>query len=43
MSEYESGASIITSGGLVEVYPVPEFVIAILTIFPLLIAAVPIY
>ena len=43
MSEYESGASIITSGGFVEVYPIPGFVIAILTIFPLLTAAVPIY
>ena len=31
-----------TSGGLEVVYPVPGFVIATLTILPLLIAAVPI-
>ena len=39
---YERGASNITSGGLVEVYPAPGFVIATLTMLPLLTAAVPI-
>ena len=32
-----------TRGGLVDVYPVPGFVIAILTIFPPLIVAVPMF
>lgn len=39
---YDKGASKITIGGLLEVYPTPGLVIATLTIFPLLIVAVPI-
>ena len=39
---YANGSSITTEGGLVVVYPVPGLVIAILTILPPLIAAVPI-
>ncbi|MEK9698692.1 MAG: hypothetical protein VW270_23160 [Candidatus Poseidoniales archaeon] len=31
-----------TTGGFVEVYPTPGFVTAMLTMFPLLMAAVPI-
>ena len=42
MFSYDKGWSIITSGGLVEVYPAPGLVTAILTIWPPLIAAVPI-
>ena len=38
---YESGESNTTNGGFVVVYPVPGFVIATLTILPLLIDATP--